>query len=91
LPAKVTLSLGVDLLTERPERWSGTIQQDGNLGRTELLGGLSLSRPFGRAIASLIVRLPFYRRIVEGDAAKGRLSSPVMLSLVLSRTFRSPL
>ena len=26
--------------SERPERWAGEIQQDGNLGRTELLGGL---------------------------------------------------
>jgi hypothetical protein len=91
LPARVTASLGVDLLTERPERWSGKIQQDGNLGRTELLGGVSLSRPFGRSIASLVARFPLYRHIVEGDAAKGRLSSPVALSFVLSRTFRSPL
>jgi hypothetical protein len=90
LAERVTTSLGVDLLTERPERWSGRIQQDGNLGRTELLGGVSLSRPFGRAIASLVVRFPLYRQIVAGDETKGRLSSPLMLSLVLSRTFRSP-
>jgi hypothetical protein len=89
--ARVTASLGLDLLVERPERWSGQIQQDGNLGRTELLGGLTLSRPFGRALASLVVRFPIYRHIVEGDETRGRLSSPVMLSLVLSRTFRSPL
>jgi hypothetical protein len=89
--AKVTASLGLDLVTERPERWSGTIQQDGNLGRSELLGGVTLSRPFGRTIASLIVRFPLNRHIAAGDAAKGRLSSPLMLSLVLSRTFRSPL
>ena len=89
--AKLTTTLGVDLLSERPERWSGVVQQDGNLGRTELLGGLALSRPFGRTTGSLIARFPLYRRIVEGDTAKGRLSSPVMLSIVVSRTFRSPM
>ncbi len=88
--ARVTATLGLDLLSERPERWGGIIQQDGNLGRTELLGGLALSRPFGRTTGSLVVRFPLYRHIVEGDAARGRLSSPLMLSLVLSRTFRSP-
>ena len=91
LPARTTASLGLDLFTERPERWSGEIQQDGNLGRTELLGGISLSRPFGRSIVSLVVRIPVYRHIVEGDEANGRLSSPLTLGLVLSRTFRSPL
>jgi hypothetical protein len=90
LAARVTTSLGLDLLTERPERWAGAIQQDGNLGRTELLGALTVSRPLGRTVASLVARFPLYRHIVEGDEAKGRLSSPLALSLVLSRTFRSP-
>jgi hypothetical protein len=91
LPARTTASLGLDLYTERPERWSGEIQQDGNLGRTELLGGISLSRPFGRSIFSLVARVPLYRHIVQGDQANGRLSSPLTFGLVLSRTFRSPL
>jgi hypothetical protein len=85
--AKVTAALGLDVLSERPERWGGKIQQDGNLGRTELLGGLSLSRPFGSTIATLIARFPLYRAIVTADQPQGRLSSPVMLSLVMSRTF----
>jgi hypothetical protein len=89
--AKVTTTLGLDLLSERPERWAGVVQQDGNLGRTELLGAVTLSRPFGRTTASLVGRFPLYRQIVEGDTAKGRLSSPLMLSLVVSRTFRSPI
>jgi hypothetical protein len=84
---KLTVALGLDVLSERPERWRGQVQQDGNLGRTELLGGFSLSRPFGPASASLIVRFPLYRDIVTSDEPQGRLSSPVTLSLVLSRTF----
>lgn len=89
--AKITAAVGLDLLSEQPERWAGEIQQDGNLGRTEVLGGASLSRPFGRTIASLIARFPLYRHIVTGDEPQGRLSSALMLSLAISRTFRSPL
>jgi hypothetical protein len=84
---KLTIALGLDVLSERPERWQGKIQQDGNLGRIELLGGLALTRPFGSTVATLIARVPLYRHIVTGDEPRGRLSSPLMLSLVLSRTF----
>ena len=85
--ARITVALGLDLLAERPERWAGEVKQDGNLGRTELLGGLSLTRPFGATIASVIARFPLYRDIVTGDQSPGSLSSPLMLSLVISRTF----
>jgi hypothetical protein len=88
---KLTINAGLDVLSERPERWAGEVQQDGNLGRTELLGGFTLSRPFGQTVASLIGRFPLYRHIVSGDEPKGRLSSPLMLTLVLSRTFGSGL
>jgi hypothetical protein len=84
---KLTVALGTDVLWERPERWGGEIQQDGNLGRTELLGGVSLTRPFGATIASLMARVPVYRDIVTSDEPQGRLSSTVMLTLMLSRTF----
>ena len=84
---RVTVALGLDVMAERPERWGGEVQQDGNLGRTELLGGVSLSRPFGLTLATLIARVPLYRDIVTGDEPQGQLSSPLMLSLLLSRTF----
>lgn len=87
--ARLTVSVGLDLLSERPERWGGEVQQDGNLGRTELLWGLSISRPFGTTVATLIGRFPLHREIVTSDEPRGRLSSPAMLSLVVSRTFGS--
>ncbi len=80
-------ALGSDVLHEGAERWDGKIQQDGNLGRTEVLAGLSLTQPFGSTSASLWIRVPVYRRIVTGDEPPGKLSSPLMLSLMLSRTF----
>ncbi len=84
---RLTLALGLDVIGERPERWGGKIQQDGNLGRTELLGGVSVTRSFGTTVASAIVRFPIVRHIVAGDEPQGRLSSPLMVSLIVSRTF----
>jgi hypothetical protein len=84
---KVVAALGLDVLHERPERWRGVARQDGNLGRTELLAGLTLTRPFGQALAALVVRVPVYRHIVAGTTDPGTLTSPASLSLVVSRTF----
>ena len=39
----LTGGLGLDVLHEEPEWWDGRIQQDGNLGRTEVLVGVALS------------------------------------------------
>jgi hypothetical protein len=80
-------SLGVDVLNEQPEKWSGVVRQDGNLGRTELLLNLTLSRTFGETTASLVVRVPVYRHIVQGTEDPGNLTSPAMASLILSHTF----
>jgi hypothetical protein len=79
--------VGVDVLHEGAERWGGKIQQDGNLGRTELLAGFSLTRSFRDTLISLVVRTSVYRHIVQGDEPPGTLSSPGMLSLIASHTF----
>ena len=84
---KLVAGVGFDLLHEGAERWDGEIQQDGNLGRTEILGGLSLTQPIGATLLSLSARVPLARWIVSGDKAPGKLSSPVMLSLSVTRTF----
>jgi hypothetical protein len=80
-------SVGVDVLNEQPEKWQGVVRQDGNLGRTELLLNLTLSRTFGETTASLVVRVPVYRHIVQGSEDPGTLRSPAMASLLLSHTF----
>jgi hypothetical protein len=80
-------SLGLDVLHEAPERWHGVERQDGNLGRTELLAGLTVLRPFGATLAALVVRVPVYRHITAGTEDPGSLTSPLSLSLVVSRTF----
>ncbi len=82
-------ALGLDVMHEGAERWGGEVQQDGNLGRTELLAGLTATQPLGRTLLSLVVRVPVYRHVVAGDRGDGpgRLSSPVSLSAIVSRAF----
>jgi hypothetical protein len=87
LVEKLTTTLGLDLLNEGRERWHGVVRQDGNLGRTELLAALTLTRPFGDTILSLVVRVPVYRHIVQGSVDPGNLTSPVSATLIVSHTF----
>jgi hypothetical protein len=88
LTGSLVPAVGLDLLHEGAERWDGQIQQDGNLGRTELLGGLSLSYAAGPTLLSLWARVPLARWIVTGEGqAPGRLSSPLMVSLSATWAF----
>ena len=87
LVGKLNGAIGPDVLYEGPERWDGVIRQDGNLGRTEVLIGTSLRQNFGDNMITLLVRVPVYRHIVQGSEALGRLSSPVIASLIVSRSF----
>ena len=84
----LTGGLGADVMYEGPERWDGEIQQDGNLGRTEILVGLSLVQALGATSLGLTARVPVWRHIIVGDEPPGTLRSPLMLSLVASRRFR---
>jgi hypothetical protein len=84
---RLTGALGGEVLYEGPERWDGAIRQDGNLGRTELLASASLFQVFGDTSLGVTARVPLVRRIVAGSEAQGTLSSPVMLSVIVSRSF----
>ena len=83
----LTGGLGVDLLYEGAERWDGIIQQDGNLGRTEILAAGVLVQTFGETSVTLSLRVPMYRHIVTAGEEGGSLSSPVMMSVLVSRSF----
>jgi len=81
------VSLGVEAFHEAAEQWDGELRQDGNLGRTEVLGAATLSHAFGATELSLGVKVPFWRRIVSGDEPAGTLSSPFTLSLAATHVF----
>jgi hypothetical protein len=87
LVGKLFGSLGIEAFHEDAEEWSGERRQDGNLGRTDVVGAATLTHAFGATEATLGVRVPVYRHIVTGDEPPGTLSSPVTLSLGVVHTF----
>lgn len=81
-------SLSVDVNNEQPERWNGQVEQDGNLGRTDLLVGAGLAYPLGSFRLSLAVKVPVYQHIiVSAGHDEGQLTYPAIVTLGLQRTF----
>jgi hypothetical protein len=70
----------VQLLRETAETWAGRIEEEGNLGRTDVLLALSLTRAAGRSGLTLGVQVPLYTR-----ATGSQLSNPVIVSLAIGR------
>lgn len=87
LVGKLTGSLGVEAFHEAAEEWDGELRQDGNLGRTEVLGAATLSQTVVATELTLGVRVPIWRDIVTGDEPPGTLSSPLAISIGVSHVF----
>ena len=80
----------VDVFSEAPERWDGVIQQDGNLGRTDVLAGASLAYPVGGFALSLGLKVPVYQHIIQTEEHPSQLSYPAIVNLGVQRTFDLP-
>lgn len=78
---------GLELMHEGPERWDGEIEQDGSLGRTELMLSSGLSQAVGDTNFLLFVRFPLLRRIRTGAEEAVLYRSPLTLSLGVGHTF----
>lgn len=78
------LSAGADVAHEQPERWDGRVQQDGNLGRTDVLVGGGLAYPLGRVNLNLTLRVPVYQDIIGHH---GQLTYPGLLGLTAETVF----
>ena len=72
---------GLDLAHESAERWSGVIEEEGNLGRTDLLAAAALVRQVGTAGAlSLQVKVPLFTH-----AHGSQVDYPAIVGLAWSR------
>lgn len=94
-------AVGVDLLNEQPERWQGVIEQDGNLGRTDLLVGGRLSYAVSATTAvTLSAKFPVWQHFIHaghshGTGAEGapvaeepeQLTYPAIVGLSVQHTF----
>ena len=78
LVGSLRASVGADLANEQPEQWGGVIQQDGNLGRTDVLVGGGLFWGTRDMQLGLTLRVPVYSHIIGHH---GQLEYPGLLSL----------
>ena len=90
---RLRLEGGLDTLIERPERWDGAIEEEGNLGRWELLVGGRVAYAFDALTLALSVKAPVYVHLTEaGDhdhgGAAGQLEYPAVLALTVARGFQ---
>jgi hypothetical protein len=78
------LSAGADVAHEQPERWGGVVQQDGNLGRTDVLLGAGLQWAVKDVQFGLTLSVPVYSHIIGHH---GQLDYPGLLGLTAGTTF----
>ncbi|ATB33734.1 hypothetical protein [Melittangium boletus] len=88
---RLRVALGVDVLNEQPERWDGEVQQDGNVGRTDVLAGATVLYPLGALAVGLSVKVPVYQHFIQvghtHDGVPGQLTYPAIVNLMLHRDF----
>jgi hypothetical protein len=88
---RLRAGLGADILNEQPERWGGVVQQDGNVGRTDVLAGGMVSYAFGSVVASITVKVPVYQHFIDvahgHEGQVGQLTYPAIVNLAVQTTF----
>ncbi len=91
LVPKLRLGPSVDILNEQPERWGGVVQQDGNVGRTDVLLGGGVSYAIGDVVASLSVKVPVWQHFIEAahrhGTDPGQLTYPAIVNLAVQGSF----
>ncbi len=91
---KLRVGLAADVLNEQPERWGGVVQQDGNVGRTDLLAGAAVSYAFGKVVTSLSFKMPVWQHFIEASDTHGKdpgqLTYPGIVNLAVQTSFGGP-
>lgn len=87
---RLRIGLGADVLNEQPERWDHVVQQDGNVGRTDVLAGGMISYALESFVVSVSVRVPVYQHFIDAghthDGDPGQLTYPGILNLAFATT-----
>jgi hypothetical protein len=87
LVSELSGGLSIGVFHETAEHWQGVSRQDASLGRTEAYAEASLSQLWAETQFSLNVRVPVYRKIIEGHEPLGEFSSPLAIQLGVGRTW----
>lgn len=82
LAERFVMQTSFEWFRQGPETWDGEEQQDGILGRDELLVGLGTAFSFGGPQYTALLRVPVYRQIHQGtETEEGELTAPVSVTL----------
>jgi hypothetical protein len=74
----------LEYMRDAPERWGGKIQQDGILGRQEVLLGAAVGFSLGGPQYTIALRTPIFREIYQGpDTEEGDIRSRLTLGLAV--------
>lgn len=78
-----TLKLGAlaEVLAELPERWDGVIEQDGNVGRVDVLVGGTAAWTIENTTLTLSVRVPVFQHFIVSHHGAGQLRYPAIVML----------
>jgi hypothetical protein len=83
----VQVGVTAESLTELPERWQGVVEQDGNVGRTDVLLGLSGAWTVAGSTLTLSLRVPVYQHFIVTSSDGGQLKYPGIVQLAFQRPF----
>lgn len=83
----LSLTATSEVLVELPERWDGRIEQDGNIGRVDVLVGAAVEWRVAGFTLSLSGRGPVFQYFFHESEDHGQLRFPLILSLGAERSF----
>jgi hypothetical protein len=83
--------LAGDVINEQPERWHGLVQQDGNVGRTDILVGVNASHALDALTLMFSLKIPVYQHFIESDGhrlhGETQLTYPALVTIGAAYTF----
>jgi hypothetical protein len=83
----------VDLMNEQPERWHDLVQQDGNVGRTDVLIGANVSHAMDALSLVFSLKIPVYQHFIESDGhhmgGETQLTYPALVTIGAAYAFGS--
>ena len=84
LKKRIWFTLGALVYHEKPERWDGVVETEGNLGRTDLMLETAIAWRFtGQWTLGLSARVPVWSHITGAQ-----LTTPAIGELLISRPFQ---
>ena len=95
---RLSVGGGPEVQVERPERWDGQLEEEGNLGRWELRLGARIGYDLGGTTLGASVSVPLYIHLTESshrhapegaDGEAGQLEYPLLVGLSVTTSLQT--